>query len=137
LCAPFVVAFLVSGSAIAAPPKAPARGGRAPQAAEAEKKEEAEAKPESPPEARRPESKPSGTPATQAAGVKPNVVETQEDKEGVKTYKFGAVEVEGRLRSPQILYFLRRMRAEFAAGELGHRSFMLELSHTRHGQSFR
>jgi hypothetical protein len=79
----------------------------------------------------------------QTAGTKPGeavkaeVVATEEGEEGVKTYKFGAVEVEGRLRSPQILYFLRRVRAEFAAGELGHRSFLLELSDTRRHAAFR
>ena len=66
----------------------------------------------------------------------PRAIETQE-KEGVKGYKFGGVEVEGRLKSPQVLYFLRRVRAEFAAGDLGHRSFMRELSHTRHDAAFR
>ena len=50
---------------------------------------------------------------------------------GVKTYKFGPVDVEGRLKSPQIVYFLRRVRAEFAAGQLGHRSFLGELRDTR------
>jgi hypothetical protein len=63
--------------------------------------------------------------------VKANVVEESADKEGVKTYKFKAVEVEGRLKSPQIIYFLRRVRAEFDAGLLGHRSFMPELSDSR------
>ncbi len=58
------------------------------------------------------------------------VEESAKDK-GVKTYKFSAVEVEGRLKSPQIVYFLRRVRAEFEAGALGHRSFMPELSDTR------
>ena len=61
----------------------------------------------------------------------------QENKEGVKTYKFGTVEVEGRLKSPQIIYFLRRVRAEFDAGALGHRSFMRELSDTRNNPSLR
>ena len=50
---------------------------------------------------------------------------------GAKVYRFGEVEIEGRLKSPQIVYFLRRVRAEFAAGDLGHRSFMKELSDTR------
>ncbi|HEX6767501.1 MAG TPA: hypothetical protein VF103_18510 [Polyangiaceae bacterium] len=58
------------------------------------------------------------------------VEESAKDK-GVKTYKFSAVEVEGRLKSPQIVYFLRRVRAEFEAGALGHRSFMPELSDSR------
>lgn len=62
----------------------------------------------------------------------PKVLETKQQGDGgVKTYKFGPVEVEGRLKSPQIVYFLRRVRAEFAAGDLGHRSFMRELSDTR------
>jgi hypothetical protein len=65
-------------------------------------------------------------------GAGPEVVEEKtEGDAGIKTYRFGAVEVEGRLKSPQVLYFMRRVRAEFAAGELGHRSFLRELSDTR------
>ncbi len=71
--------------------------------------------------------------AAGAAAVK----ETKETKEGVKTYKFGTIEVEGRLKSPQIIYFMRRVRAEFDAGALGHRSFMRELSDTRNNPSLR
>jgi len=84
--------------------------------------------------------KAAGTSATKAA---PNasattaVKETKETKEGVKTYKFGTIEVESRLKSPQIIYFLRRVRAEFDAGLLGHRSFMRELSDTRNNPSLR
>lgn len=84
--------------------------------------------------------KAAGTSATKAA---PNassaaaVKETKETKEGVKTYKFGTIEVEGRLKSPQIIYFLRRVRAEFDAGALGHRSFMRELSDTRNNPALR
>jgi len=55
---------------------------------------------------------------------------------GAKVFRFGELEVEGRLRSPQLVYFLRRVRAEFAAGDLGHRSFMLELSQTRQSDNF-
>jgi hypothetical protein len=64
-------------------------------------------------------------------------VKVKEDKEGVKTYKFETVEVEGRLKSPQVIYFLRRVRAEFEAGALGHRSFMGELSDSRRSSAFR
>lgn len=74
--------------------------------------------------------------ATAAAGAA-NVVATEEGKEGVKTYKFGAVEVESRLRSPELIYFLRRVRAEFVAGDLGHRSFLRELDDTARSPSFR
>ena len=62
---------------------------------------------------------------------KVDVKESEKKDSGEKTYKFGEVEVEGRLKAPQILYFLRRVRAEFRAGLLGHRSFMPELSDTR------
>jgi hypothetical protein len=64
-------------------------------------------------------------------------VKVKEDKEGVKTYKFETVEVEGRLKSPQVIYFLRRVRAEFEAGALGHRSFLGELSDSRRSAAFR
>jgi hypothetical protein len=74
----------------------------------------------------------SASKATDAASVK-----VKEDKEGVKTYKFETVEVEGRLKSPQVIYFLRRVRAEFEAGALGHRSFLGELSDSRRSAAFR
>src|SRR3970040_1577180 len=63
--------------------------------------------------------------------------EAEKEQEGVKSYKFGTIEIEGRLKSPQIIYFLRRVRAEFDAGALGHRSFLRELSDTRRSPSFR
>lgn len=55
---------------------------------------------------------------------------------GARVFRFGEVEVEGRLKSPQIVYFLRRVRAEFAANDLGHRTFVRELSETRNEPSF-
>jgi hypothetical protein len=88
------------------------------------------------------ESAPEGS--VQAAGTKvpaqkqpKGAVKEQEGPEGVKTYEFSAIEVEGRLTSPQILYFLRRVRAEFDAGGLGHRSFLGELRDTRNHAAFR
>jgi cobalamin biosynthesis Mg chelatase CobN len=72
-----------------------------------------------------------------AKGPEAGNVKVKEDKEGVKTYKFETVEVEGRLKSPQVIYFLRRVRAEFEAGALGHRSFMGELSDSRRSAAFR
>lgn len=65
------------------------------------------------------------------------VEKVEKGDEGMKTYTFGPQEVEGRLKSPQIQYFLRRVRAEFEAGALGHRSFLRELSYTRHHPSLR
>jgi hypothetical protein len=55
---------------------------------------------------------------------------------GTKQFRFTETDVEGRLKAPQLVYFLRRVRAEFAAGDLGHRSFMRELSETKRDQSF-
>jgi hypothetical protein len=73
--------------------------------------------------------------ASKAEGA--GVVSTEEGKEGVKTYKFGAVEVESRLKSPELIYFLRRVRAEFTAGDLGHRTFLRELADTERLPAFR
>jgi hypothetical protein len=76
--------------------------------------------------------------ASEKSGGGPAVVETKSQGDGgVKTYKFGPVEVEGRLKSPQVVYFMRRVRAEFAAGALGHRSFLRELSDTRRSPAFK
>ena len=79
--------------------------------------------------------KAAGTAAPKSAAT--GDVKVKEDKEGVKTYKFETVEVEGRLKSPQVIYFLRRVRAEFEAGALGHRSFLGELSDSRRSAAFR
>jgi hypothetical protein len=51
-------------------------------------------------------------------------------KEGdtnVKVMKFGGLSLEGRLKSPQLLYFVNRVHAEFDRPKLPHRSFMPEL----------
>lgn len=77
--------------------------------------------------------------AAGAAGAKDRdagFVEARTLDGGARVFRFGEVEIEGRLRSPQLVYFLRRVRAEFAAGDLGHRSFMRELSDTRRDPSF-
>ena len=73
---------------------------------------------------------------TAAADKDAGVVEAKTLDGGAKVFRFGEVEVEGRLKSPQIVYFLRRVRAEFAAGDLGHRSFMREMSETRNEPEF-
>jgi pyruvate dehydrogenase E2 component (dihydrolipoamide acetyltransferase) len=125
-----------SGKARGAKPKKPA-----PQKAAAS---EAPAAPEPEPSAPSERSagegesgvKGAGSGASAALSEAPRAKE-QTDAEGVKTYQFGAIEVEGRLRSPQVIYFLRRVRAEFDAGALGHRSFLRELSDTRNDPAFR
>jgi hypothetical protein len=64
------------------------------------------------------------------------VVESKTLDGGTHVFKFSELDIEGRLKSPQLVYFLRRVRAEFAAEELGHRTFMREMSETRKESSF-
>lgn len=75
-------------------------------------------------------------PIPNQSGVDSGVVEVRQLDGGTQEFKFGEVDIEGRLKSPTLVYFLRRVRAEFAAGDLGHRSFLRELSQTRNDPSF-
>ena len=66
-------------------------------------------------------------------GTESGPVEVKEIKEdgAVKLLEFGNLgqtEIEGRSRWPAVSYFIRRMRAEFEAQKLPHRSFLPELS---------
>lgn len=89
-----------------------------------------------PPERERALTRPAA--AKNSVGSKgPGVLRTTESEEGIKAYEFGEVQVEGRLKSPQVAYFLRRVRAEFASGLLGHRSFLRELADTRRHPALR
>jgi hypothetical protein len=68
-----------------------------------------------------------------AAAPPPMAADDEGDvrKEGatdIKTVEFTGLDIEGQLKTPQMLYFLNRLRAEFARPELPHRSFMPELS---------
>ncbi len=71
-----------------------------------------------------------------AAPTDAGAVEARTLEGGVHVFKFTELDIEGRLRSPQLVYFLRRVRAEFAAGDLGHRSFLREMSETRMESTF-
>jgi hypothetical protein len=142
-----VVAFMLGTATAQAAPKAKGKApatAKAKKSKEAEKEKEAEkakeaqaaAAAEDAKAATKEESvKNAGTAAPK--GTDAGSVKVNEDKEGVKTYKFDTIEVEGRLKSPQVIYFLRRVRAEFEAGALGHRSFMGELSDSRRSAAFR
>ena len=60
-------------------------------------------------------------------------LDTREVAEGdskVKVFRFSGLDISGRLKSPQLLYFLNRLRAEFDRPKLPHRSFMPELERT-------
>ncbi|HEY8041384.1 MAG TPA: hypothetical protein VIF15_16375 [Polyangiaceae bacterium] len=75
-------------------------------------------------------------PPGSATPVDAGVVESKTLDGGTHVFKFSELDIEGRLKSPQLVYFLRRVRAEFAAGDLGHRTFMREMSETRKESSF-
>jgi len=54
----------------------------------------------------------------------------------IKVYQFGGLDISGRLKSPQLLYFLNRLRAEFDRPRLPHRSFMPELVRSSKTKTF-
>jgi hypothetical protein len=79
---------------------------------------------------------PAAAPPGGATASDAGVVEARTLDGGTRVFKFSELDIEGRLKSPQLVYFLRRVRAEFAAGDLGHRTFMREMSETRKESSF-
>jgi hypothetical protein len=81
-------------------------------------------------------SAPATMPTAEPANGDAGVVEVRSLGDAGQVIKFSTLDIEGRLRSPQLVYFLRRVRAEFNAGELGHRPFLRELSETRKSPSF-
>jgi hypothetical protein len=79
---------------------------------------------------------PGPTVAGATAPVDAGVLESRTLDGGTRVYKFSELDIEGNLKSPQLVYFLRRVRAEFAAGDLGHRSFLREMSESRKEPTF-
>jgi hypothetical protein len=129
------VLFLALASAICASTvglAAPRRKGRAarPKADAAASSTAADAG------ARAPAASAAGTTTTTLADGGTVVATTTTTDGGAKVFRFGELEIEGRLKSPQLVYFLRRVRAEFSAGDLGHRSFFPELSQTKDDPNF-
>ena len=54
----------------------------------------------------------------------------------VKVFEFTGLDISGRLKSPQLLYFLNRLRTEFGRPKLPHRSFVPELVRSTKGKAF-
>ena len=54
-----------------------------------------------------------------------------------KTYNFGAMDVEGKLKTPQLLYFLNRVKLELDMSAPDTRSFMKELEKSADDKNFR
>jgi hypothetical protein len=69
-------------------------------------------------------------------GVDAQSREVAEGGEKVKAIRFSGLDVSGRLKAPQLLYFLNRVRAEFDRPRLPHRSFMPELDRSTRSSSF-
>lgn len=78
------------------------------------------------------------TPATPAPAAKrPETTEAAPEDAApatktakTKVYTFGAMDVEGKLKTPQLLYFLNRIKLELEMSAPDHRSFMKELERT-------
>lgn len=71
--------------------------------------------------------------AQEAARASTQGATSQYVKEGdtqVKVMTFTGLGIEGRLKSPQLLYFVHRVQTEFERPKLPHRSFMPELERT-------
>jgi hypothetical protein len=58
-------------------------------------------------------------------------VVTTEGGAKAKLYNFNALDIDGKLKAPQLLYFLNRIKGEFDESTLDRRSFMPELDRTR------
>lgn len=56
--------------------------------------------------------------------------------ERVKVFRFSGLDISGRLKSPQLLYFLNRLRAEFGRPRLPHRSFLPEVELSTKSEEF-
>ena len=62
-----------------------------------------------------------------AEGTAAESREVTEDGGKVKVFRFSGLDISGRLKTPQLLYFLNRLRTEFDRPRLPHRSFVPEL----------
>lgn len=70
---------------------------------------------------------------TKPSADKKNLGGTQvkmEDGSKVRAYSFGALDLEGKLKTPQLLYFLNRVRVELDSTAEHRRSFIKELKAT-------
>lgn len=117
---------------VRAPKARPKRGTDTRRARAAEPKREAPAaEPNSEGgEAKRAEHAAPVNPAQKAAQEAAQGANSEIVKEGdtsVKVMSFSGLDIEGRLKSPQLLYFVNRVHAEFDRPKLPHRSFMPEL----------
>jgi len=122
--------FVAQGSRAAAKGKGKARR-PAPSAPAIEKRVQAPVRPVPVPAPRRTESTTTAA-GTTSEGAAPEAGEGVATPKTAKTkvYTFGAMDVEGKLKTPQLLYFLNRVKLELEMSAPDHRSFMKELERT-------
>lgn len=77
----------------------------------------------------------SAAPADDAAPAGDTKGATPATKIKTKTYTFGAMDVEGKLKTPQLLYFLNRVKLELDMSAPDKRSFMKELAQSADDKS--
>jgi hypothetical protein len=121
--------------------KKPRAGKRAEARSSAQPKPEAKPGDKATPASKGPDGAPSARDAAQAAareaaqGVDAAIV--KEGDTSVKVMQFSGLDIEGRLKSPQLLYFVNRVRAEFDRPRLPHRSFMPEVERSTEAEPLR
>jgi hypothetical protein len=111
------------------------RAAKRPRRAAKPRSDKARAKPRSD-KARKPAANarpraPQRSKAAQAAAQAAQQAEGEVIREGdtsVKVMTFSGLDIEGRLKSPQLLYFVNRVHTEFARPRLPHRSFLPEIA---------
>lgn len=79
---------------------------------------------------------PAGDAAADESAENADTREVNEGDSKVKVFRFSGLDISGRLKSPQLLYFLNRLRAEFDRPKLPHRSFIPELERSTKTKSF-
>lgn len=62
--------------------------------------------------------------APEPSADKPDKPSKEKGKERVKTFDFNALDLSGRMRTPQLLYFLERANEELERASLHKRSFV-------------
>lgn len=121
---------LADDRAAPAKPKKSQAADRKPQAPKGTKKKNTPKRDPKPPASTETQLADKPVPAAQAHAEDDSEVRTEGDR-SIKTVEFTGLDIEGQLKTPQMLFFLNRLRAEFDRPRLPHRSFMPELARSR------
>ncbi len=76
-----------------------------------------------------------GAPHSKAPAADPKSTSPAKADAKVKTFDFDALDLNGRMRAPQLLYFLERANEELERASLERRSFIPQLVRTMEEQS--